>query len=44
MAAKEALIYSQPFGLSLSKPLIFQGVPFDKLRANGFIQRFPKSG
>ena len=37
---REALIYSRPFGLSLSKPLIFRGMPFDKLRANGFIQRF----
>ena len=40
--AREALIYSKPFGLSLSKPLIFQEKPFDKLRANGFNQRLPR--
>ncbi len=32
---KETLIYSKPFGLSLSKPLKVWGLPFDKLRANG---------
>jgi hypothetical protein len=31
----EMLIYSKPFGLSLSKPLKIQGLSFDKLRANG---------
>ncbi|KAI5913101.1 hypothetical protein PA01_18825 [Azoarcus sp. PA01] len=40
-AAKEALIKSKPFGLSLSKPLLLQGMPFDKLKANGINQRFP---
>jgi hypothetical protein len=34
---------SEPFGLSLSNPLILQAIPFDKLRANGFAQRFPNS-
>ncbi|WP_211163571.1 hypothetical protein, partial [Azoarcus taiwanensis] len=44
----EALTYSPPLGLSLSKPWIFYGIPFDKallsagegLRANGFDQCF----
>jgi hypothetical protein len=35
---KETLIYSKPFGLSLSKPLKIRGLPFDKLRANGINQ------
>jgi len=39
---KEALIYLTPFGLSLSKALIFQGAHFDKLKANGFIQSYLK--
>ena len=34
------LIKSNPFGLSLSKPLFLQMVPFDKLRVNGINQRF----
>lgn len=34
------LIYSKPFGLNLSKPLIYFRPPFDKLRANGIVQRF----
>ncbi len=38
--AREILNKSKPFGLSLSKPLILQAMPFDKLRANGFVQRF----
>jgi hypothetical protein len=49
--AKEVLNQSKPFGLSLSKPLIVQVMPFDKpvlsevegLRANGFVQHFPKN-
>jgi hypothetical protein len=41
--AKETLNKSKPFGLSLSKPLMLQVMPFDKLGANGFVQRFPKS-
>ncbi len=36
MIVRETLIYLKPFGLSLSKPLYFRGMPFDKLRANGF--------
>lgn len=28
--AKETLIYSLQFGLSLSKPVIFRGMPFDR--------------
>ncbi|MFV0371921.1 MAG: hypothetical protein ACK5JI_09840, partial [Azonexus sp.] len=39
---KEILNQSNPFGLSLSKPLILQMMPFDKLRANGFVQSFFK--
>ena len=35
---RELLIKSNPFGLSLSKPLFLQVVPFDKLRANGINQ------
>lgn len=45
---RETLIYSKPFGLSLSNPLIYFFFPFDKallsnaegLRANGIVQRF----
>ena len=37
---RETLIYSYPFGLSLSKPLILKGAPFDRLRANGLNQWF----
>jgi hypothetical protein len=32
---------SHPFGLSLSKPAMPRGMPFDKLRANGIAQSFP---
>ena len=39
---KETLIKSDPFGLSLSKPLFVKVVPFDKLRANGINQCFPR--
>ena len=39
-SVKEVLNQSKPFGLSLSKPLMLQVMPFDKLRANGFIQSF----
>ena len=35
LAHDKALTYSLPFGLSLSKPLIFKRLPFDKLRENG---------
>ena len=45
---RKSLIYYPPFGLSLSKPLSFRELPFDKpalsrvegLRANGIVQRF----
>jgi hypothetical protein len=37
----ETLNSSQPFGLSLSKPSLLQGMPFDKLRANGDYSEFP---
>jgi len=35
---KETPICSAPFGLSLSKPLFLRRSPFDRLRANGFVQ------
>jgi len=35
---KETPICSAPFGLSLSKPLFLRRLPFDRLRANGFVQ------
>ena len=41
--AREMLIYSEPFGLSLSKPLKIRGLPFDKLRANGINQCLPRN-
>jgi hypothetical protein len=40
--SRETLNKSNPFGLSLSKPLIPWAMPFDKLRANGIAQGFPK--
>lgn len=40
-ATRKMLIYLFPFGLSLSKPLVGIGKPFDTLSANGLIQRFP---
>ncbi len=40
MRFREALIKSDPFGLSLSKPLLLQEIPFDRLRANGISHRF----
>ena len=33
--SRKAPIHSSPFGLSLSKPLVLRGLPFDELRANG---------
>ncbi|PKO90844.1 MAG: hypothetical protein CVU16_09000 [Betaproteobacteria bacterium HGW-Betaproteobacteria-10] len=37
----ETLIYSKPFGLSLSKPLKIRVFSFDKLKANGINQCLP---
>ncbi|MDR3324113.1 MAG: hypothetical protein LBS89_07915 [Zoogloeaceae bacterium] len=41
---RETLNNFQPFGLSLSKPLVLQEMPFDKLRANGINQSFLNEG
>ncbi|MDR3324257.1 MAG: hypothetical protein LBS89_08665, partial [Zoogloeaceae bacterium] len=41
-ASKKTLNLSPPFGLRQSLPLPVQGTPFDKLRANGFVQEVPK--
>ena len=40
LAMRKALMDSQPFGLSLSKPSVMCRLPFDKLRANGIIVMF----
>lgn len=40
LSSSETLIKSDPFGLSLSKPLLLQEMPFDRPRANGINQCF----
>ncbi|MBP9218695.1 MAG: precorrin-6y C5,15-methyltransferase (decarboxylating) subunit CbiE [Sterolibacterium sp.] len=43
LSSSETLIKSDPFGLSLSKPLLLQEMPFDRLRTNEINQCFPSN-